>query len=82
MADYEKEMLELHNYSTSLKSIVDNINTSSFPMRKTRTGMIPVIPKSQIPDIDILNNDTILKNTMRIVSKKVASLEVRKNKEG
>jgi len=75
LASYEAEMLEMHDYCVRMKSIVENVEEARYPMRKTRKGMVPVIPKGHLPEVDIIEGEGYLKNARRIVEKKRVSEE-------
>ena len=71
LSSYEKEMLELHDYSSSLKNIVDGVHSASYKMKTTRSGtVIPVIPRSHFPATDLLENEKLLKHTLRLANKR------------
>ena len=74
IGEYEAELMNLFDYSSSLKDIVDTMGRGGFNMRKTRSGFIPVIPKEFVVG-DILDDQNSLGRTLRLVEKRRDALE-------
>ena len=78
IAAYETELLALFEYSSGLKTVIDTIKESGYTMKKTRTGLVPVIPARDLPE-DMLGNERALGKTLRLVKKRDEAVENEKN---
>ena len=79
--EYEKELVELFEYGSGMKTIVDTMSLGGFNMRKTRSGFVPVIP-GELAVPDILDDRGALGRTIELVRKREEAAERERDVKG